>query len=154
MRSNKQESKLQKFTRKHKQYVKAANKGINRESVLSSKRNLKLPSARGSIRLKSICDEALKDLEEARQAWEDRANLTAKNLLLDKKYQKDPKALKELPHKYLNTKRLKVLTARYQSAMACYEALAEAYKDRTGKTHKPSISEQVNKPLDLQSNVK
>ena len=138
---------LSTFTRKNRRYVNEANKHVNRRTVLSSKANVKLPSAKGSMRLKALCDEALKWLDEVHEKWKQRSDIVSKSELLKKKYKNDQEALLELPHILLNDRKLKVLNAEMAEARACYIALAGAYEKRTGKKHGPSISEKINKPL-------
>lgn len=138
---------LSTFTRKNRKYVNEANKHVNRRTVLSSKANVKLPSAKGSMRLKALCDEALKWLDEVHEKWKKRSDTVAKSTLLKRKYKNDQQALLELPHILLADRKIKVLNAEMAEARTCYEALANAYEARTGKKHGPSISEKFNKPL-------
>ena len=138
---------LSAFTKNNKRYVNEANKHINRRTVLSSRSSVKLPSAKGSMRLKAMCDEALKWLDEVHEKWKQRSDIVSKSELLKKKYKNDQEALLELPHILLNDRKLKVLNAEMAEARACYIALAGAYEKRTGKKHGPSISEKINKPL-------
>lgn len=135
------------FTRNNKKYVNEANEHVNRKTILSSRSSVKLPSAKGSMRLKALCDEALKWLDEVHDRWKQRSDIVSKNELLKKKYKNDREALLELPHILLNDKKLKVLNAEMAEARACYIALAGAYEKRTGKKHGPNVSEKVNKPL-------
>ena len=136
------------FTRNNKKYVNEANKHINRRTVLSSSNpKIKLPSAKGSMRLKALCDEALKWLDEVHERWKQRSDIVSKSELLKKKYKNDQEALLELPHILLNDRKLKVLNAEMAEARACYIALAGAYEKRTGKKHGPNASEKVNNPL-------
>lgn len=135
------------FTRKNRKYVNEANKHVNRKTILSSRSSVKLPSAKGSMRLKVMCDEALKWLDEVHEKWKQRSDIVSKSELLKKKYKNDEEALLQLPHILLNDRKLKVLNAEMAEARACYEDLVKAYERRTGKKHGPNASEKVNKPL-------
>lgn len=142
--------KLNDFTRKNNKHVKQANKRIDKRTVLYHNFNYKLPSSRHAARLNTICEEAKVLLEEAKERYLKASDIKAKSLLLKEAYIHEPERLKELPHLYLNDNRIKKLVTELEEAEALYEALAQAYKNRTGKKHSTKASRKVNNPLDMQ----